>query len=145
MLSDNFTTTFIGLKDVFVKNIKENENNIFIEIETMQKQSVCPCCKCKTKYIYDYRIQKIKDLGYRNKHVYILLKKRRYICKHCNKRFYEKYSFLPRYHRMTQRVYESIIRSLRENYSMKSVSKIFNVSQTTNARIFNIDQYGLYK
>jgi transposase len=145
MLSNNFNTNLLGIKDISVEFIKETENEIHIEIETEAKTSICPCCKHETKYVYDYRTQKIKDLSFRGKFVYLVLKKRRYICKNCGKRFYEKYSFLPRYHRMTQRVYESIIHLMRESYSMKSISKMFNVSTNTVSRVFDIVNYKLYK
>ena len=146
MLSENnCITKLLGLKDVFITSVEEKEDCIYIGIETSPKPNYCPCCGEVSSYIHDYRKQKIKDLSFRRKFVYLLLKKRRYICMHCGKKFYERYSFLPKYHRMAQRVYENIIYCLRENYSMKSVSKMFNVSQTTIARVFDIVNYGLYK
>jgi transposase len=125
MLSqDYFITKLFGLKDVLFTLIEETEISILISIETKPKPQICPCCKQPTSYIHDYRQQKIKDLPFRDKYCYLLLKKRRYTCKRCGKRFYEKYSFLPRYHHMTQRVYVEILRMLRNNCSMKLVARI---------------------
>lgn len=145
MLSANdYITKLLGLKDIFVTYVEENDNAIFIGIETHKKSCECPCCKRLGAYVYDYRTQKIKDLIFRGKFIYLMLRKRRYICTHCNKRFYEKYSFLPRYHHMTQRTYEHILKLLRHN-SMKSVAEITNVSTNTVSRVFDIVNYKLYK
>lgn len=146
MLSTNdCITKLLGLKDIFVSDVKECENSIFINILTTKKQAICPCCKGATSRVHDYRLQKVKDLPFRDKFVYLLLKKRRYLCTHCGKKFLEKYTFLPRYHRMTQRVYEHILRLLRTNYSMKSVANLCNVSVNTVSRVFDIVDYKLYK
>ena len=146
MLSENnCITKILGLKDVFVTSVEEKDDCICIGIETVSKPSPCPCCGELTSYIHDYRKQKIKDLSIRGKFVYLLLKKRRYICNHCGKRFFEKYSFLPKYHRMVQRVYEHILRQLRSNFSMKSIADLFNVSVNTVSRVFDIVNYKLYK
>lgn len=146
MLSDNnCITKLLGLKDVFVNSVEETENYLCINIKTVAKPHLCPCCKQPTSYIHDYRLQKIKDLSFRGKFVYLILKKRRYICKQCGKKFNEKYAFLPKYHRMAQRVYENILRLLRTNYSMKSVAALSNVSVNTVSRVFDIASYSLYR
>lgn len=146
MLSENnCITKLLGIKDVFVSSVDEKDDCLYISIETAPKPYHCPCCGEMTSYIHDYRKQKIKDLSLRGKFVYLLLKKRRYVCNHCGKRFFEKYSFLPKYHRMVQRVYEYILRQLRSNYSMKSIAGLFNVSVSTVSRVFDIVNYKLYK
>ena len=146
MLSQEyFITKLLGLKDVLVTFTEETDSSIYIGIETKPKPQICPCCKQSTTYIHDYRQQKIKDLSFRDKYGYLLLKKRRYVCKQCGKRFYEKYSFLPRYHHMTQRVYMEILRMLRNNCSMKLVAELFNTSVNTVSRVFGIVNYQLYK
>jgi len=142
---EDYITKLLEIKGVKVTNLKEIENRIEIEIETEPKPARCPCCSQETKYIHDYRTQRIKHVGYMQKEILLLLKKRRYICKSCNKRFFEKYDFLPRYHRMTRKVYELILHELRENVSMKSIAARYNVSQATVPRIFDIVNYQLYK
>lgn len=73
------------------------------------KPHKCPCCSEKTDRIHDYRSQIIKDIHAFSKQVYINLRKRRYVCNHCGKRFYENIDFLPRYHRMTNRLAAFVI------------------------------------
>ncbi len=141
---NNCITNFIGIKGIFIESIEEIGNRINILASTNPVYPNCPCCRKKTKRIHDYRIQDIRDLPYRNKQVHILLKKRRYRCE-CGKRFFEKYSFLPKYHHLTQRVYENIIREFRKPVTFKQVAERYGVSINTVVRICDLLSYKLYK
>lgn len=145
MLDNHSTTVLLGLKGIEVDSVRETKYCLEIHISTPVKEHSCPCCKASTKRVHDYRNQRIKDLRIRGKPVILILRKRRYICKACGKKFYDKPAFLPKYHRMTQRVYESIIDSMRSSYSMKSTAANFNVSTNTVSRVFDIVEYSLHK
>lgn len=102
---------------------------------------------CLWKYtdkIHDYREQVIKDIPAFGKFVFIHLKKRRYRCS-CGKRFYEKNTFLPRFHRMTNRLVAYVINKLRSETSFTSVAKEGNLSIPTVIRIFDFISYSLKK
>ena len=59
----------------------------------------------------------------------------------CGKRFYESYDFLPRYHRMTNRLVHFICNELKKIISMKDVADSANVSVNTVLRIFQYIDY----
>ena len=61
----------------------------------------CPCCSRQTTSVHDYRISKIKDISAFGKYVILMHNHRRYVCKHCGKRFAEDNSFAPKYYRVT--------------------------------------------
>lgn len=65
------------------------------------KPYTCPCCSRQTTSVYDYRIRKIKDISAFGKYVILMHNHRRYVCKHCGKRFAEDNSFAPKYYRVT--------------------------------------------
>ena len=94
---------FLGLGNVSCTFVEENYSGRVIKIETQPHEVVCPCCGRKTKRVHDYRWQLIKSLPYGGKNIYLHLCKRRYVCQ-CGKRFYEKYTFLAKYNRMTKDV-----------------------------------------
>ena len=81
MLSRDYTTELLGLKDVIVKNMEETED--FIKLS-------------------------IKDLPMRKKILFLQLRKRRYHCPHCGKNFPEENTFLMRYQRMSKSLREHI-------------------------------------
>ncbi|MGI6778587.1 MAG: helix-turn-helix domain-containing protein [Acetivibrionales bacterium] len=81
--------------------------------------------------------QPIKDIPAFGEMTVIYLRKRRHVCPICSKRFYETVPFLPRYYRITNRLAAYVIKSLKEVRSMKSVSRLVNLSPPTVARIFD--------
>lgn len=133
----NFNKNLLGLQDVIIKNIEEKTGSINIHIQLEVKEHQCPCCNSKTKYIHDYRKQKVKDIPIRGKKCSLILEKRRYICKHCGKRFFEKNEFLPRYHQSTNRLSMWIINQL-NIYSFKDIAKQTGLSSYTVMRRFDM-------
>ena len=95
MLYNHFTEELLGLQGVKITNVQKEENNIIIHLEMERKSHNCICCGTATDTIHDYRLQKIKDIPSFGKNVVIMLRKRRYRCPHCGKRFYEENAFLP--------------------------------------------------
>lgn len=136
MFYDYNTEKLLGLQDVEVKNIETDEKNIRIYCSMKRKAHKCPCCGSETDCVHDYRTQTIKDASAFGKNVSIILSKRRYRCS-CGKRFIEKVSFLPKYHRMTDRLIMYVINELRSECSFTSVARKVNLSVPTVIRIFD--------
>ena len=139
-MKDN-TAVLLGLEDVIVKKVWSNDIEEHIEVEMPRRTHRCSCCGEETDRIHDYRIQKVKDLPAFNKNVYLHLRKRRYVCGSCGKRFYEENSFLPRYQRMTNRQYAGIIEAFRDTVSATHIAKEHNISVTTALRCFDLVNY----
>jgi len=131
----------IGLEDVIVTKVERKDNQLNINLIMPRKIHRCPCCNNSTDKIHDYRIQKIKDISSFGSRTILYLRKRRYVCPSCKKRFYEKIPFLPRYHRITSRLIANILDSFRTVHSIKDVAKTANVSSTTATRIFDHIKY----
>ena len=127
MLYSYFTEKLLGLKDVTIKNIEDNEGNTEIYLEKPVKPHTCPACGEGTSKVHDYRNQRIKDIPAFGKKTVLVLHKRRYQCA-CGKCFYEKVDFLPRYRRMTNRFSAYVISKLSSVCSYTSVAKDTGVS-----------------
>ncbi len=139
-MKDN-TTKLLGLEEVIVKNIREDEESKHIEIELPRKEHICPSCGEKTEKIHDYRMQRIKDCPAFGKEVYLHLRKRRYMCCSCGKRFYEDNSFVPRYYRITSRKCAQVINAFRETVSASHIAREHNISVSTALRYFDLVSY----
>lgn len=122
-------------------NVEEIGNHLVANVELRVERHICPSCGTKTKRIHDYRIQKIKTLSSCGKQLFIMLRKRRYVCKKCGKRFYEKTPWLGKYARMTKVMIEHILNELRELKTYTSVGKEHHVSPQTVIRLFDYIQY----
>lgn len=130
----------LNIEDIFVKKIVHSHNSVKIFIETKASSQICPVCGVSTSRIHDYRSQQIKDLPFQTKHCYLVLRKRRYSCS-CGKRFFEKYSFLPKYFQRTSRLTAFIADQLNNTESIKSIAVKSNVSATTVCRILDSISY----
>lgn len=124
-------TKLLKIQGVLVKNIDFFENSIKIYVETKPKHHICPCCNSKTKDIHDYYEQKIQHIKIGEVQSYIILQKRRYVCKHCKKRFYENYNFLQKYFRKSNAVFETICANLKQLKNFKTIAQDNNVSIPT--------------
>ena len=93
-MQKNNITKLLGLQGVEVKIVRESENSLEIDIETKRKMQQCPNCKYLTNRVQDYRTQRVQHISIGKKLSYLNLKKRRYCCHNCGKKFYEEYAFL---------------------------------------------------
>ena len=141
-MHSNCTRYLLDLEDVFIRKVVHADHFVKIFIETNTSMQTCPHCGANTKRVHDYRYQEIKDLPLQMKHTFLVLKKRRYVCK-CGKRFTEKYHFLPSYQRRTLRLSYKIIDQLRNLVSINSVAETMNVSVNTVTRLLDTVSYSI--
>ena len=125
MLNSYYNEKVVGLQGVKIKNVENSEKEMRIELEMERRTHRCPACGQQTDRIHDYRKQIVKDLNSFGKSVFLILRKRRYVCS-CGKRFFEENTFLSRYQRMTSRKIAGIIASLGKCRSYTSVSEKFH-------------------
>ena len=142
MLNNNCTGKLLGLEGVIVKSIERKYGKCLIEIEMELKTQICPRCNNLTKKVHDYRLQAVKDAPIQWEHTVLLLRKRRYSCGFCNKRFVEDISFLPKYHRSTTRLFSGILNQCTKTKPLKEIALETGLSQTTISRIFDKVNYG---
>ena len=76
----NYIEKILGMQDVAVKKIEEEEKKITIYIEMRRKEYVCPLCGRKTRRVHDYRWQRVKELPAFGNDVELRIHKRRYAC-----------------------------------------------------------------
>ena len=135
MLTKDYTAKFLNLEDVIITNVEDISNQFHVYIELPRRMHICPCCGAETDRIHDYRMQVIKDIPLA-RDTFLHLRKRRYCCS-CGKRFFENNTFLPRYYRVTSRLFTEIIFAFKKVVSAKEIGCRFNVSAVTAMRYFN--------
>ena len=138
--NNNFISELMELEDVIITNVEATKTARHIHIEMPRRVHHCPSCGSETDRIHDYREQIIKDIPYM-KDSYLHLRKRRYVCRECSKRFYEEVPFLPRYYRMTNRLVSSILHDFSKVKSASQIAREHNVSVTTAIRYFDYVSY----
>jgi transposase len=141
MLKKDYTAKLLNLEDVMITNVENTGSEVHIYLELPRKTHSCPCCGASTSIVHDYRSQIIKDVPLGRK-TYLHLRKRRYRCPDCGKRFYEKNPFLPRYYRATSRMIASILEDFRNLTPACKIAERYNVSTSTALRYFDYIDYG---
>lgn len=124
----------LGIQGVLVKNIKEFEDCLEVNIYTEKKFVECPSCHFLTNKTHDYRTQRIQHINIGKKITFLILRKRRYACHHCGKKFYEHYSFLQKYFRKSNTVFENVCEDLKSLKNFKTIAKDNNISIPTVVR-----------
>ena len=140
MLMTDYTSKLLDLEDVIITKVENISDQLHISIELPRKPHVCPVCGAVTDRIHDYRIQIIKDVPM-VRDTFLHLRKRRYRCGHCGKRFAETNTFVPRYYRVTSRLVAAVIREFRKVVPVKEVASRFNLSAPTAMRYFTPVSY----
>lgn len=115
----NNIINLLGIQEKLVKKVERSENFIKLYLETKSSKHICPSCGQSTKHVHDYRLQRIQHINIGKTTSFLILKKRRYICDHCGKKFYEHYEFIQKYFRKSNEVFENIISDLKclKNYT----------------------------
>lgn len=132
------TADLLGLKGLNVKRIYNTYSFVKIYAETKPSPQICPRCGDVTSRIHDYRSQTFRDLPIQQKSCLIVLRKRRYLCKGCGKRFDEKQTVVPKYLRRTARMTAFIASAFRgSTTNIKTVAESAGVSPATVRRILS--------
>lgn len=141
MLCEDYTQEFLELKGVILKKVENINNAKYFHLELIKGVHPCPVCGKLTSKVHDYRYQPVKDALLIRSKTILYIKKRRYVCPDCGKRFYESLDFLPKYYRMTNRLAASVVDEFRHIQSIKSIARRYNISTTTTSRILDYVSY----
>ncbi|EHU9665861.1 ISL3 family transposase, partial [Enterococcus faecalis] len=101
--------------------------------------SACPCCGIKNEQFAivknGFMSSRIKWLSVAHYPTYILLKKQRFLCRHCHSSFLAESSEIEKHCFIAKRVKQSILVELSDAISFKDLSKRHFVSPTTINRV----------
>ena len=141
MLATHYTKSLLSLEDACITKVLSDCTTITIYLEQLRKPHVCPICNTSTDTIHDYRQQLVRDMPMLGKSVVFIVRKRRYVCPSCAKRFYETNSLFNRYQRMTSRLQQYIISLFANPRSATSIAQECHCSVSTVIRYFGMVSY----
>ena len=141
MLATYYTEILLNLEGIRVTKVLADSVTITIYLEQQRKPHTCPVCSTTTDTIHDYREQAVRDIPILGKSVVFIVRKRRYACPSCTKRFIETSSLFTRYQRMTNRLQHYIISRFASPRSATSIAQECRCSVSTVIRHFGIVSY----
>ena len=115
--------------NIHVLDIMESDASIMISVKRKNDYVFCKECCINTNYHYDTRPEasKIRHSNYYGKNVYLLINKRRFKCRGCDKIITEQITPLKPYQRTTNQFENNILSAL-SDAPFKNIQKQFNVS-----------------
>lgn len=120
---------------------KEDDGTVFLDITLPIKAHRCPKCGEYTDRIKGYHKQVIPLRPWLGVNLtYIRLRKRRYICPHCHRSFFEDIHWLLRYQRRPQCVVQEMVREAAYSVPFSWIARKYGVSVTTVIRYFDYIQ-----
>ena len=141
MLQQDFIAKLLEMEHMDFEDVSVSDREIVLKVSMRRRATECPACGAFTDRVHDYRLQRVKDIPIQGKHVILEYRKRRYACA-CGKRFYEKNCYLPRFHRITNRLAFHCMDLLKENRSRKAIAMATGVSESTVCRWMNLTGQG---
>lgn len=127
----NYTNTnLLNLKGVSIDEVVSFDDHIDVKLHSLYKEGLCPVCGYKTSRIHDYRLQRIQHTPIGLRKVFLFLRKKRFVCPHCQKRFYESLDFLAPYSRRTKDLHFFIQDQLKQVRSLSSIAKDLGLSSS---------------
>lgn len=140
MSIDNNTLNFLNLKEGDVEDVSTTSDNgvIFFNVTLKRKKIECPSCNSLTDKIKDYKTKLIRHSIFNDgRESFISYKQRRYTCSLCKKSFIEPNPFVKKNDKISRLLIFNVLFALKHaNETYESVSKKFNVSDTTVINIF---------
>ena len=144
MFDSYFIAELLQLKDVIFTKAENIDSEMHIWLELPRKEHICPRCAARTAQVHDYREQVVKDIPL-GRPTYLHLRKRRYRCPCCGKRFAEENQLVPRYYRATGRMIAAVIRAFENVVSATRIASVYNISVPTALRYFDYVSFGRRK
>ncbi len=113
----SFRLTVPGFKQ---EGVSIDESHLIVHLSSVRKTSDCPYCGQSTRRVHSYYFRRIEASESFNRRTFLLVKARRFRCKHCARTFSEPLAGIaPRYSRRTREVLDRI-----NAVSLKTTSRI---------------------
>ncbi len=88
-------TSLLRIPGFFVTDVQIAKDGVIISARKRSKTARCPVCNKRSKKLHDYlKVQKVLHMSLSLQKVYLLFRKRRFVCGNCRKTFTESVSFL---------------------------------------------------
>ena len=118
-------------------SICEKDKKILFKIKLKKIKHTCPNCFITTDVIHDYRKRILKTYSNSDKEVLLEYSQRRYLCKHCGKKFIENNNIVNKFSKLTIQLINKIHKDLTISTDVKRIALNNNVSSATINRLLD--------
>ena len=138
MTPQNFLTKKLLLPDLILDNVIQISNKTYhYHCHKKTTWEVCRKCPTKSYSIHDHRTTETRDAKVHNKHIILIIKKRRFRCPNCKSVFTESIEGIKTGYRSTEKYRSEILYSYRNFNNTKSIAIVNRCSDTLATKIVN--------
>lgn len=138
MTPENYLLSRVFLPDLKVISIGKNSNTVFtVHCEKKTSWEVCRKCPTRSFAVHDRRQVVVRDQKLRNKHIKLIITKRRFRCPNCKCVFTEMINGIKLGFRTTENFRGQLLYDYRNFENTKQVSKANACSDTFVSKIVN--------
>jgi len=103
-------TELLNLSGVKVVSHRQHQGiGIILQIESIDKESICPRCGTKSQRLHQNHRYVVKDLSWGEQQLFLEINRRQFKCSKCKKPFSEEIDFVSRRRTYTKRLAQRII------------------------------------
>jgi transposase len=125
---DNLTYSLLLPELKFIELTYSHRRFSNYHVKKISKCEVCPKCATLSYSVYDHRKITVKDAPVRDTLIFLVIRKRRFWCKPCEKPFTEPVPGITKAHRTTQRLKRAILWACNNFVDLERVQRTYQVS-----------------
>lgn len=139
MNDTNEILTFLGLPRDKIQSISVTSDNdkALVLVELQDYRTKCPHCSSTNIAIKGYYSAEINNSITKNKKMTVIIRVRRYKCRHCGKTFKQEYRLYADGCSISNETKYQIVQALKTNKTFKEIADQFGVSSMTVIRILD--------
>jgi transposase len=133
----NNKANLVNLPGYVCLKSKVKEDRIVFHIKLLSKSELCPKCNEKTSTVYEQKLRIVQHSSWDIKTTWLKFIQKRFKCKNCQHRFWQKPPGILPYYRRTEQLREQVANAALKGHDNKRVAKDFAVGQATVQRDVN--------
>lgn len=130
----NSSSNLVDLGGYRQEKIKQRGRELKVFLKVKSRIGNCPHCNKKTRTVYEIKYRNIRHSFWFDRPCILVIKQRRFKCKHCKARFWETLPAVAKYSRRTETFRKQIAQRALQGHDNKLVAKDFRVGQSTVLR-----------
>lgn len=119
---------YVFFKELVLEGFQGVAGGTVYQLRKKSDFEVCPRCANTSSVVYDHRTVRVKDEPIRGKFVVMQIRKRRLMCKPCNRPFTEPISGISKGHRTTERFQQALFWAAKHFSDLKKVRDVYRCS-----------------
>ncbi len=110
------------------------EGFLQFNVKSATSFGTCPKCSKKSRVVYETKTRKVRHTNWHDRPSFLIINSRRFKCKHCKSRFWERFNGILPYNRHSQNFKKQVAFEAFNGHDNKKVACNYQIGQPTVSR-----------